>query len=322
MSKISISVCICTHNPNPEIFPQVIAGLQVQTLLLDNWEIIVIDNASDQSVEAVYAESFSWNPTVRFVFERERGYAWARRSAIENAKGDLILFVDDDCVLEATYLEESLKLMTEHSDVGVLTGAVKFQCPSEFKGFSKHLHDIIYFGGNFSGYIETKIKTRFTVAMRGAAGMTIRRDVGNAFLQRFWIYPEIISALQKVNLPSNLHYEDLDLAMYALHHNYKIARSGELQLTHETLEKEMNYLLFLNRAYQTGFFLELFFMRWNWFSYSRFSIREWGRLLRMFAYPIFPIVPWLVHLIQFGGSLQARWFIINRQNLINKVCRR
>ncbi len=58
------------------------------------WPVIVVDDGSPEPVEAVCAEA---GPEVRYVRQENAGPAAARNRGIHEAKGDLILLIDDDC---------------------------------------------------------------------------------------------------------------------------------------------------------------------------------------------------------------------------------
>ncbi|RYG01725.1 MAG: glycosyltransferase, partial [Chitinophagaceae bacterium] len=43
---MNLSVVICAHNPNPEYLKRVLLSLQKQTLPIEKWELLLIDNKS------------------------------------------------------------------------------------------------------------------------------------------------------------------------------------------------------------------------------------------------------------------------------------
>jgi glycosyltransferase involved in cell wall biosynthesis len=47
---INVSVIICTHNPRPHYLSRVPAALRSQTLPMEQWELLVIDNASHEAM--------------------------------------------------------------------------------------------------------------------------------------------------------------------------------------------------------------------------------------------------------------------------------
>jgi len=318
-TKPEISVCIFTLNPDPDFFRQVIKGIKEQTFALSRYEIVIVDNGSEPPVSEIFFQDLAWHPAVIYSVEPQKGFTYANRKLFEEANSDIIVILGDDCVLAPDYLEKVNSILSEHLDVGVVTGSICLHSEYKANGLMRQFLESNYWSGNFTGYVETQIRTRFTAAMRGSAGMAVRKNVGKAFLERFWIYPEMMAALQQANLPFNLHYEDLDLAMHAMYMNYKIARSGELQLSHLLSEKKGQFRRVLKREYLTGFFLEFFYLRWNWYPYNKSSMRAWGRLLRTFIFPFFPFANYLVRLSHLFGGLQARFYIINHQNLIGKV---
>src|ERR1035437_9739406 len=55
----------------------------------------------------------------------------ARLRGIKESKGDLLVFVDDDNILAADYLEQSLKIADEFPKLGALGGSIKgeFEIP-------------------------------------------------------------------------------------------------------------------------------------------------------------------------------------------------
>lgn len=113
---LKASVVICTHNPRSDYFTRVLDGLRHQTLPMDEWELLVVDNASQ--VPLTSSCDISWHPAARHIFERELGVAYARRRGIQEASADLIIFVDDDNVLDGNYLAKAVKIAQEWPFLG------------------------------------------------------------------------------------------------------------------------------------------------------------------------------------------------------------
>jgi hypothetical protein len=113
---LDASVIICTHNPRSDYFARVLNGLRNQTLPLDKWELLIVDNASRLPLASSW--DISWHPTARHILESELGLSWARQRGIQEASADLIIFVDDDNVLDETYLAEAIKIKREWPSLG------------------------------------------------------------------------------------------------------------------------------------------------------------------------------------------------------------
>lgn len=116
-----ISVIIPTHNPDRGRLERTLLGLREQTLPVDQWETLLIDNASSPAVDlATYRDSAPAN--TRTVHEAELGLTAARRRGFTVATAEICVLVDDDNVLAVDYLEKALALFAAHSRIGALGG--------------------------------------------------------------------------------------------------------------------------------------------------------------------------------------------------------
>ena len=88
---------------------------ETQTLLKDRWELLLVDNASKPALAS--SIDISWHPNGRHIAEGEIGLAPARRRGICEASADLLVFVDDDNLLDPSYLLEALAISRESSPI-------------------------------------------------------------------------------------------------------------------------------------------------------------------------------------------------------------
>lgn len=118
-----LDVCLCTHNPRPEILAKVLASIQNQTVGSETFRFLLVDNASfpplDESLLARFAQE---GITARMVREPMLGIARARLRAILETDGEMLLFVDDDNELTPQYVAEGLKFASIHEEVGCFGG--------------------------------------------------------------------------------------------------------------------------------------------------------------------------------------------------------
>lgn len=115
---MNVSVIIPTHNPCAEYLGRVLEALRTQTLPLDRWELILIDNASKVPLKDIW--DLTWHPAGRHIREESLGLTPARLRGIAASTADIILFVDDDNLLAPNYLEEGLHLLNEHKKLGAI----------------------------------------------------------------------------------------------------------------------------------------------------------------------------------------------------------
>jgi glycosyltransferase involved in cell wall biosynthesis len=112
-----ISVIICTHNPRADFLRRVLAGLQAQSLPKREWELLLIDNASKERLAQIW--DLGWHPQARHIREDEPGLTPARLRGIKEARGNLLVFVDDDNVLEAGFLAAAKGIAADYPYLGV-----------------------------------------------------------------------------------------------------------------------------------------------------------------------------------------------------------
>lgn len=122
-----LTVIICTHNPRQDYLTRVIAALQQQTLAPAAWNLLLIDNASNQPVESWL--TLDWHPQARLVVETTLGLTAARQRAFREVQTPTLVFVDDDNVLSPDYLEQVIALLDRHPQVGAMGG----KCLPEFE---------------------------------------------------------------------------------------------------------------------------------------------------------------------------------------------
>lgn len=122
-----VSVVIPTHNPRIDYLRRVLEALRAQTLPREQWELLVVDNASRENVEG--RVDIGWHGNARVVREEELGLTFARLLGFAEAKGELIVMVDDDNVLAPDYLANAVKIAQKHKDVGAFGG----KCLPEFE---------------------------------------------------------------------------------------------------------------------------------------------------------------------------------------------
>lgn len=117
-----LSVILCTHNPRGDYLERTLASLRAQSLPNEGWELLVIDNASSQPLEDTL--KLEWHPAARCVREDEAGLTPARLRGIKEARGELLIFVDDDNVLEADYFVEALAIHERYPALGVFGAGI------------------------------------------------------------------------------------------------------------------------------------------------------------------------------------------------------
>jgi len=122
-SAPTISIITTTHNRR-RLLEETINSVLAQSLA--NWELIVVDDASED-------ETWRWLQTLSearikiFHFDRHSERTKARNLGLETARGEFVLFLDDDDLLIPTTLQTHLNGLARYpSALGAVGGFMKF----------------------------------------------------------------------------------------------------------------------------------------------------------------------------------------------------
>lgn len=94
----------------------------MQTLSTSKWELLLIDDASDRDISEQI--DMDWHPNSRCIREENVGIVHARLRGISESNAELLVFVDDDNVLNVDYLGSTLEIAKRHSTLGAWSGQV------------------------------------------------------------------------------------------------------------------------------------------------------------------------------------------------------
>ena len=124
-----LSILICTYNPRRNYLNKVLAALKAQTFAIDQWELLLIDNASQELLSTEI--DLTWHPQARHIREDQLGLTLARLRGIREAQADILVFVDDDNVLDPDYLEVAYNISQNYPFIGAWGGQLEgeFETP-------------------------------------------------------------------------------------------------------------------------------------------------------------------------------------------------
>jgi glycosyltransferase involved in cell wall biosynthesis len=123
MTELAVTVVVPTYRRSDRL-PRLIAAMEAQTLPSDRFEVVVVDNGSNDDTSAVL-EQLAAATTVQLrplVITENRGPARARNLGWRSAAAPVVAFTDDDCVPEPQWLEWGLRTICADPSVGVVQG--------------------------------------------------------------------------------------------------------------------------------------------------------------------------------------------------------
>jgi len=98
-----VTVAICTFNRAAVLAQTLDSVSRLKVPAGFTWEVLVVDNASTDDTPAVLRSMRTRLP-LRAVREPQQGQSYARNLVLREARGDLILWTDDDVVLPEDWL--------------------------------------------------------------------------------------------------------------------------------------------------------------------------------------------------------------------------
>lgn len=129
------SVVLPTHN-RPELLPEAIASVIRQRWC--DWELIVVDDASDVPLRASDLEQQAGRPVKLLRHEHSQGGAAAKNTGVEAATGVFLAFLDDDDTWDPGYLNEAAKAFERHPHITTLFMGVDWFGESAQWGLDNH----------------------------------------------------------------------------------------------------------------------------------------------------------------------------------------
>jgi glucosyl-dolichyl phosphate glucuronosyltransferase len=120
-AALRITVAIPTYN-RADLLRQTLAGVTRQDLPAGTFEVLVVDNNSRDATAAVVAAFAGADPAPRHVLETQQGLDHARNRALAEANGEIIVFADDDILVEPDWLRQLTAPL--RADWGQKIGAV------------------------------------------------------------------------------------------------------------------------------------------------------------------------------------------------------
>lgn len=117
--SMNITVILCTYNRSQSL-SKALDSVAVSTLSKSvEWEVLVVDNNSkDQTREVIEGYCRRYPGRFRYLFEPQPGKSHALNTGIQEAQGDILAFMDDDVIVEPTWLQNLTTALHDGQWVG------------------------------------------------------------------------------------------------------------------------------------------------------------------------------------------------------------
>lgn len=216
-----VSVVVIVYNMR-ETISHCLKSLKELNYPGEKYEIIVVDGGSDDGTQDVVK-----NFDVNLIVEERPGRGLARNVGIKHAKGDLIAFIDADCVASRDWLSIHIR---NHFDRSL--GAVGGSIVNPNVNF-KNIFTLAYHYENFAEFDERAPK-RFMYHIP-----TCNASFKKSVLEQVGLFEE------KAN-----HYEDFILSQKILRKGYEILFDPSAKVYH--LEKKLSASDYIKNEIRKG----------------------------------------------------------------------
>lgn len=115
-----ISVILCTQNPHLHHLSRVVEALQNQSLPRSQWELLVVDHASQIPLSKWL--NLDWHPQAQVIREDRQDPLFTRLRGGQEATGSILLYIDHNSVLHTNYLMQVVQIFQQHPEMGAIAG--------------------------------------------------------------------------------------------------------------------------------------------------------------------------------------------------------
>jgi glycosyltransferase involved in cell wall biosynthesis len=208
-TKLTVSVIIPTYN-RKDLLRETLNSLAKQTYPSDHFEIIVVDDGSTDGTASIVAEVFPF--ILRYFWQSNQGDASARNLGVQQSQADILVFLDDDILVEAdylTYLIQAYDMGQNNIVIGTCNLSLLETTP-----FSKSLH-----ASQELDYLHTATEVSFRDVYSN--NMALRRE---AYFK--------IGMMQGLDFPGSSMWCDLDFNYRAYQQGFRFFCSAKAVCWH------------------------------------------------------------------------------------------
>jgi glycosyltransferase involved in cell wall biosynthesis len=232
---MDITVAIPTYNGAtrlPEVFRQLQRQQQTEAI---TWEILVVDNNSNDCIQEVMAYFQTTMPQLRWCREAMQGAGFARRCAFKEARGELVAFLDDDTIPDSQWVSAVAQFAKTYPQAGAYASRVHadyavpppphFDRIAAFLAITERGNQPLLYGKN-------------SRLLPPSAGLVVRKSVWQQYVPNEMI-------LSGRTEGSMLTGEDLEMLSYIQSSPWEIWYNPAMEITHKIPagRLERNYLV-------------------------------------------------------------------------------
>lgn len=151
--KINASVIICTYNRH-RLLDKCLKSVVSQKYNKQNYETVVVDDGSTDKTNEICRRY----KNIRYFKQKNHGIAAARNFGVKKARGEIIVFIDDDCIATKNWLKNLVgSFKKKKKNIAGIGGKVKALNSHKIIGeyCEQNLFDTLVVSKNQPPYLST-----------------------------------------------------------------------------------------------------------------------------------------------------------------------
>ena len=217
---LKYSVIIPTYN-RATLLKNCLEAVAVQTVPRDTYEVIVINDGSRDNTDKIIDEFKKQHPLINFIYikQKNHGVSHARNQGIKRAKGEIIFFTDDDCVVPENWIETLANGYRRHPEVAGAGGWYEYPEDTRKNRFIQYTS---YLFRRTYGREKEPLEMKSSTYLDNPAGNTSNMSYRKFVLDKVGGFDETINFVGLVDWElkkrvSDLGYPLLYIPYYVLH---------------------------------------------------------------------------------------------------------
>lgn len=172
---MKFSVIFCTYNREKYIY-NAMKSIAEQVFPYTDYEIVLINNNSTDNTESICKQFQKDYPEVefRYLVETNQGLSYARNRGVEESRGDILVFVDDDATVFDSYMSSIDSFFDAYPQVNACGGPIVPVYEVDKPKWLSHYTEQLLGGALYEG---DKVKPFRNGKYPGGGNSAFRKDI-------------------------------------------------------------------------------------------------------------------------------------------------
>lgn len=212
------SLIVPTHN-RERLLTACLDSVLVQSFPAAYYEVIVVDDGSRRRT-ARTLEPYQKSGSVRVLHQPRLGWSAARWLGVLHSRGEIVVFIDDDCMAPPGWLSSYAQVYATHSDVDGVAGGLRPGPHINVAGYRQYAGHLDYFN---------RLNEPLNICADQAGRAWFTFGGNRSFRREIWLAAQpVISLWYYDDYAVDLKLRDLDAFVYYepeawVYHHYKLS---------------------------------------------------------------------------------------------------